>query len=66
MELTFFIAACVVKWFRFVAKTEFYHSNGLSTADQCLHSIQAFAVSHGATSMSRLGLYEQLGGDTAN
>jgi len=65
MELTFFIAACMVVWFRFVATTVFYQSNGLSIADQYPHSIQA-SVSHTTTPVIRLGMHKVLGGDTAN
>ena len=47
MELIFFIAAHMVLCFRFLTKTVLI-AHVLAFAEQCLHSIKVFSVSHSA------------------
>jgi len=68
MELTFFTAACMVLHFGFVAKTVLIIQgclDVLAIAEQYLHSISAFPVSHTAPPARRLGVHKELRGDTA-
>ena len=65
MELNFSIAAHTVPCVGSVTKTVLINTDGLAVAEQCLHSVKAFSVSHPAPPASRLGVGKELGGDTA-
>jgi len=61
-ELIFFIVAGIVMCFGYVMKTVLITHQCLAIAEQCLHSIKAFLVSHTAPPVSRLGVQKKLGG----
>lgn len=64
-QLIFFIAVYVVLCFGFVTKTVSIIHETSATAEQHLHNIKAFSVSHITLPRSSLGMCKELGEDTA-